>query len=148
LLICGADEGMNQKVVSTLKQLGLEMITFDGKETQVKSFASQLAQCPEIDFAVVLLSVDGYAYLKDQKPQDAKLITHQGFIFKLGYLIGRLGRDRVFILYHEKKNFELPSGFFEAYYIPYDPDRRWHTDLIRTLQTHGYPLDPQKLKRL
>ncbi len=53
-------------------------------------------------------------------------------------MIGKFGRNKVFVLYDEKKNFELPSNFFNAYYIPYNKERIWHTELVKALNDHGY----------
>ena len=85
-------------------------------------------------------------YGKDQKAKDAKLISQPNVIFELGFMIGKFGRDKVFVLYDGKKNYELPTEFFNAYYILYDESRIWQNELAKALKDHGYLVNAAERK--
>ena len=146
MLLHGSNEVMENKVVAVLTQLGFEIIFSNDAENFSKPFIQKFAEYSDAAFCVALLSFDINWYPKDQKPKDAKFSSHQNVVFELGYMIGKFGRNRVFVLYDEKKNFELPSNFFNAYYIPYDRERAWHVELIKVFNDHGYKADIKQLR--
>ena len=146
LLLHGSNNEMKEKVVGVLTQLGFEIIISEDNENYSKPLTQKMTEYSDISFVVVVLSFDVYWYWKDQKPKDAKLCAHQNIVFELGYMIGKFTRNKVLVLYDEKKNFELPSNFFNAYYIPYDKERVWHTQLIKALNDHGYKMDIKQLR--
>ncbi len=139
LIVNGSDMSMNEKVLVLLRKLGFEGILSYSEENYSKTVATKMLEFKDIAFVVVLLTYDGYFYLKEQKVSQAKLISNYKVIFEMGYLIGKIGRNKVFVLYPEKKNFELPSLFFDAYYIPYDKSRAWEKELIKAFTDQGFP---------
>jgi len=94
---------------------------------------------------VVLLSPDDMAYSREQLEIDVKPRARQNVIFELGFFIGKLGRDRVFTLYKEEKDFEIPSDYSGVLYTPYDNSGRWQFDLIKELRACGHDVDANKL---
>ncbi len=136
LVIHGSDEDMKDKVVEFLSQNKLEAVLAHDKTNYLKPLNQLLSEYNGISYVVVLLSFDAFSYLKDQKVKDAKLVALQNVVFDLGYMLGKFGRHKVFVLYQEKKNFELPSQFFEALFIVYDKKDKYHTwqkELLKTL---------------
>ena len=107
----------------------------------VQRFANEEA----ISFATVLLSADDVAYAKDQGTSQARLRPRQQVVFELGFLVGKLGRDRVFVLYEEIKDFELPTDFFEVIYTSYHKDGGWSLELVRQLKKSGFTVDANLL---
>ena len=73
------------------------------------------------------------------------LRARQNVIFELGFFIGKLGRNRVLVLYQEEENFEMPSDYSGVLYTPYDSSGRWQFDLIKELKACGYDVDANKL---
>lgn len=137
LLIHGSDDKMKEKVSGVLKKWGLTVILSFDRENFHKPLAQKMTEFSDAAFVIALLSFDGYFYGKDQKVKDAKFVSQPNVIFELGFMLGKLGRDKVFVLYDEKKNYELPTDFFNAYYIPYHENRLWQNELAKALKNHG-----------
>jgi predicted nucleotide-binding protein len=64
---------------------------------------------------------------------------------ELGYFAAKLGRARVFPLYRDVANLELPSDIAGVLYSPYDAPGKWQLDLARELKACGYDVDANKL---
>ncbi|MEL7433910.1 MAG: TIR domain-containing protein, partial [Chloroflexota bacterium] len=75
-----------------------------------------------------------------------KTRARQNVILELGFFIGRLGRERVFVLHKRDDNFELPSDIFGVLYTPYDGDAGgWQFQLVKELKNVGYDIDMNDL---
>ena len=144
-LVHGHDDAMKQAVARTLEKIGLEPIILHEKPSEGRTIIEKFTDYSEVSFAVVLLSPDDIAYPKDRSPKDAMLRARQNVIFELGFFIGKLGRNRVLVLYQEEENFEMPSDYSGVLYTPYDSSGRWQFDLIKELKACGYDVDANKL---
>ena len=69
--------------------------------------------------------------------------ARQNVIFKLGFAVGRLRRERVCALYEE--TVELPSDIHGVEYTPLDTAGAWRTKLARELHEAGFHFDPLKV---
>lgn len=144
-IVHGHDEAMKQAVARTLEKIDLEPIILHEKPSKGRTIIEKFTDYSDVSFAVVLLSPDDIAYPKNQSPRDAKLRARQNVIFELGFFIGKLGRNRVLVLYQEEKNFKRPSDYSGVLYTPYDNSRRWQFDLIKELKACGYDVDANRL---
>jgi predicted nucleotide-binding protein len=144
-IVHGHDEAMKQAVARTVEKIGLEPIILHEKPSEGRTIIEKFTDYSDVSFAIVLLSPDDVAYPKDQSPKDAKLRARQNVIFELGFFIGKLGRNRVLVLYQEEKNFEMPSDYSGVLYTPYDDSGRWQFDLVKELKACGYNVDANKL---
>jgi predicted nucleotide-binding protein len=144
-IVHGHDEAMKQAVARTVEKMGLEPIILHEKPSEGRTIIEKFTDYSDVSFAIVLLSPDDVAYPKDQSLKDAKLRARQNVIFELGFFIGKLGRNRVLVLYQEEKNFEMPSDYSGVLYTPYDDSGRWQFDLVKELKACGYDVDANKL---
>ena len=144
-LVHGHDEAMKQAVARTLEKMRLEPIILHEKPSEGRTIIEKFTDYSEVSFAVVLLSPDDIAYPKDRSQKDARLRARQNVIFELGFFIGKLGRNRVLVLYQDEENFEMPSDYSGVLYTPYDSSGRWQFDLIKELKACGYNVDANKL---
>lgn len=144
-VVHGRDEGMKQAVARTLEKIELEPIVLHEKPNEGRTIIEKFTDYSDVSFAVVLLSPDDMAYPKDQSSKDAKLRARQNVIFELGFFIGKLGRNRVLVLYQEEKNFEMLSDYSGVLYTPYDNSGQWRLDLVKELKACGYDVDANKL---
>ena len=112
---------------------------------QEKTIVQKFHDYPEIGFAAVALSPDDIGYRKDQFTEKARFRARQNVVFELGFLIGKLGRNRVFVLVRDENNFELPTNYFDAIYTPFDRMGHWQFDLIRQLNNCDFKVDSNKL---
>lgn len=86
-------------------------------------------------FVVVLMTVDDEGRLRGES--DLRLRARQNVVFELGYAIGKLGRDRVCVLYED--GVELPSDYYGVQFIPFAGG--WHLPLVAELKAAGINAD-------
>jgi predicted nucleotide-binding protein len=128
---------MNKQVVSVIKDLGIKPLVMQDKKYAEKPLAEFVAAHPDIQFVVAILSADDWVYPKEGKPKDAVLRADQLVVFHLGYWIGKLGRERVFVLYYDQRSFQWPTKFMDLIYTPLDKGGLWQKELIRRLKQFG-----------
>lgn len=141
----GHNEAMKDEVVTTLQKLEFPVMVREKTAAEGKTFTTNFLEFHDIGFAIVVLSGDDFGYPKDQEAHQAKLRPRQQIVFELGFLTGKLGRNRVFVLHQDSKNFELPTAFFDILYVPYRKMGEWQLELLRQLKRAGYPVDANKL---
>jgi len=141
----GYNEAMKDEVVATLQKLEFPVIVREKTAVEGKTFTTNFIEFHDIGFAVVVLSGDDFGYPKEHETHQAKLRPRQQIVFELGFLAGKLGRNRVFVLHQDSKNFELPTAFLDILYIPYRKMGEWQLELLRQLKRTGYPVDANKL---
>ena len=141
----GYNEAMKDEVVTTLQKLEFPVIVREKTAEEGKTFTTNFIEFHDIGFAVVVLSGDDFGYPKEHEAHQAKLRPRQQIVFELGFLAGKLGRDHVFVLHQDSKNFELPTAFFDVLYVPYRKMGEWQLQLLRQLKRAGYPVDANKL---
>lgn len=145
-VVHGHDEEMKQATARTLSTLGLEPIILHEQANEGKTLIEKFEKHADAGFAVVLLSPDDMAYAKDSGPKTAKPRARQNVILELGYFAAKLGRARVFPLYRERSNIELPSDIAGVIYTPYDrAGGGWRFNLAKELKACGYDIDANRL---
>ena len=144
-VVHGHDGEMEQAVARTLGQLGLDPIILHEQPSQGRTIIEKFTDHSDVTSAVVLFSPDDMAYPKRGSSNEAKLRARQNVVFELGFFIGKLGRERVFVLHREEKNFEMLSDYSGVVYISYNQSGSWRSDLIKELKACGYDVDANKL---
>jgi predicted nucleotide-binding protein len=91
-------------------------------------------------YAVVLLTADDEGGPRSGAERHPR--ARQNVILELGYFIGRLGRDKVAILY--EAGVELPSDVLGVAYIELDQNGGWKLKLAKELRGRGHLLDLHK----
>jgi predicted nucleotide-binding protein len=84
------------------------------------------------------------AYPAGANPKTARPRPRQNVVGELFYFVGKLGRNRVFVL-KRGDDLELPSDFAGVVYTPYDAGGSWRLDLVRELRAAGYTVDANSL---
>lgn len=143
-VVHGHDEAMKLGVARALEKLGLVPIILHEQASQGKTIIEKFEEFSDVGFAVALLSADDKGYVKTASPEQAQPRARQNVIFELGYFVGKLGRQRVLVLY--QPGVEIPSDYQGVLYTLYDrPDGGWRYELVRELKTCGYEIDANKL---
>ena len=138
-IVHGHDNEMKYATALAVKDLGLNPIILHEQANKGKTIIEKfMDNSNNVSFAVILLSPDDLAYSKEDKSENAKLRARQNVILELGYFLGKLGRERVFVLYREDTNFEMPSDYQGVLYVPYDSLGHWIHDLIKELKACDY----------
>lgn len=137
----GRDKIMNKQVVSIIRELGIDPLVMQGKEHKSKPVAEFFTEYPNIAFVIAILSADDWVYPKNLKPKDALMYADQKVIFHLGFWIGRLGRNCVFALYYDQRNFRCPTEHFDVIYTPLDKNGNWKKELVSRLSASGIEMN-------
>jgi predicted nucleotide-binding protein len=135
----GQDEEMKQAVARVLQSMSLEPIILHEQPDGNKTIIEKFEKYSDVDFAVILLSPDDFAYRKGESPSDGKFRARQNVILELGYFLAKLNREGVFILYRQDDNFEFPSDYSGVLYTLYDKSGAWKNRLADEMAV----LDPQ-----
>jgi predicted nucleotide-binding protein len=135
---------MREAVARAIEKLGLKAIILNEESNQGQTIIEKLIGYSDVNFAVILLSPDDIGYEKSQKGT-YKYRARQNVILELGYFMGKLGRERVVIIFREEENFEMPSDYSGVTFTPYDKGGNWKFELVKELRSCGYSVDANKL---
>jgi predicted nucleotide-binding protein len=144
-VISGTDEEMKKAVTKALTKLLLAPIVLCEEPNHCKKIVEQNRDYGDVNFAVVLLSPDEYAYAKADQPTTRKLKPQQEVVFELGFLLGKLGRDRVMVLFRETGDFVVPASFSGLKVTAFDDRESWKLALLRELASSGYVVDGDRI---
>ncbi len=144
-VVHGRDVGVRDSVVRFLSDLQLKPIVLQERPSKGRTIAEKFEEhAREAGFAVVLFTPDDEGALVGEY-SNPQLRARQNVIFELGFFIGRLGRDKVSVLY--KGDVEIPSDYAGVEYIPFDYEGGWKLKLITELQTAGFDVDANQATR-
>jgi len=146
-IVHGHDEEIKHAVARTVEKINFTPVILHEQPNKGRTIIEKFEDYSDVNFAIILLSPDDIAYPKDKSPEDKKIRARQNVIFELGFFVGKLGREHVFILYREEHDFEFPSDYSGICYTPYDSKGQWQFNLIRELVSCGYNVDANKLIR-
>ena len=144
-LVHGHDESMKISVARVTEKLGLKPIILHEQPNKGRTVIEKFTDYSNVGFAVIILSPDDIGYSREEEPEFFKYRARQNVILELGYFLGRLGRDKVIVLFREEKKFEIPSDYSGVLFVPFDKNGRWQFDLVKELKAAGYKVDANKL---
>ncbi len=147
IVVSGTDESMKQTITGALRKLGLTAIVMSEEPSQGKKIVNRFADYADVGFAVVLLSPDIYVYPKGEEATKRERTPNQDVTLMFGFLLGKLGKDKVLAFYKESQNFKFPLEFEGVKFAPIDDRGSWKLALIRELTSCGYTVDTERLLR-
>jgi predicted nucleotide-binding protein len=147
MVVSGTDEIMRQTITGALRKLGLAAVVMSEEPGQGKKIVERFADYNDVGFALVLLSPDVYVYPKGEEATKRERIPKQNVTLMFGFLLGKLGKDKVLALYRESPNFAFPLEFEGVKFTPIDERDSWKLALIRELTNCGYMIDAERLLR-
>jgi len=142
-LVHGRAEGPKHAVARFVRDLtGTEPIILAEQanlgRTVIEKFEKHASQ---VSFAIVLATGDDEGRLKGSSEMMPR--ARQNVILELGWFAGRLGRDRVAMLY--ESNVELPSDMAGVLYAELDSREGWKLRLAKELKATGFSVDMNKV---
>ena len=144
-LVHGHNEEMKQTTARFLERFDLKPIILHEQPNQGRTIIEKFSEYSDVNYAIVLLSSDDLAYMKNDNPESAKYRARQNVILELGYFLGKLGREKVAAIYEKGKEIEIPSDFSGVLYIGYSGDDSWKLSLAKELKASGFELDMNKI---
>ena len=142
-IVHGHDNEAKETVARLVENLGIEATILHERTNRGKTIPEKFEEhAGKADFAIILLTPDDVGASKDET-DELKPRARQNVILELGYFWGKLGRDRMCVLY--KEGVELPSDIHGILYIPMDNSDGWQLKLGQEMQAAGLPVDLNKL---
>jgi len=143
-VVHGHDTEMKTSVARILEQLGLEPVILHEQPNRGRTIIEKFEDhSEEISFAIILLSPDDKGCEANNFPDSAKLRARQNVILELGYFIGKLGRNKVLVLFKDEIDFEHPSDIMGVLYTPFMDG--WEFKMVGELKSCGYDVDANRL---
>ena len=147
IVVSGTDAIMKQTITGALRKLGLAAIVMSEEPDQGKKIVERFVDYTDVGFALVLLSPDVYVYPKGEEVTKRERIPTQDVTLMFGFLLGKLGKDKVLAFYRESPNFVFPIDFEGVKFTALDDRDSWKLALIRELTNCGYTVDAERLLR-
>ena len=138
-IVHGHDDAAINSVARALERDNFEPIILREQPDNGKTIIEKIEENANVVYAVVLYTpcdegrdcVNGEGSLKKR--------ARQNVVFEHGYLIGRLGRERVSALV--RGDIETPGDISGVVYIPMDEQGGWKLKLVKNMKAAGLPVD-------
>jgi predicted nucleotide-binding protein len=136
-IVHGHNNEIKLDVARFLEQIKLQAVILHEQTNAGKTIIEKLEKYSDVGYAIVLYSPCDIG--KENKEEDElHPRARQNVVFEHGYLLGKLGRDRVCALV--KPNIEKPSDTDGITYIEYDSGN-WKIQIAKELKEVGYNVD-------
>ncbi len=139
-VVHGRNTAAKESCARFLEKLGLQPLILHEQPDKGRTIIEKLLGHSHVAFAVVLLTADDQGGERGS-PAAMQPRARQNVVFELGFFLGKLGRDRVCVLY--EPSVELPSDYSGVLYIPLDDS--WRLRLAKELKAGGLEVDLNKI---
>lgn len=144
-IVHGHDNEAKLEVARTLKNGDFEPIILHEQPDSGRTIIEKIERFADVSYAVVLYTECDLGRDKNDSVDDERFRARQNVVFEHGYLIGKLGRDRVTALV--KGNVETPGDISGVVYTEMDKAGAWKMQLARNMQDVGLDIDMNTILR-
>lgn len=141
-IVHGHDDAIKFDVSNFLRKVGLEPIILHEQANKGQTIIEKIEECSDVGYGIVLYSPCDKGGTAETALKNMKYRARQNVVFEHGYLIGKLGRNRVCALV--EGDIETPSDINGVVYIPYRAGL-WELAVGKELKSAGYDIDLNKL---
>ena len=142
-IVHGHDDHIKIDVARFLEQMDISPIILHEQASQGKTIIEKIEEYSNVGYGIVLYTPCDKGGLADCEDSNLKPRARQNVVFEHGYLIGKLGRNRVCALV--KDEVEYPTDIMGIVYIKYQNNDAWKLELGKELKKAGYSIDLNKL---
>ena len=142
-IVHGRDNLAKIDVARFLEHMGLEPVILHEQASCGKTIIEKIEEYTDVGYGIVLYTPCDKGGLENCKESELKHRARQNVVFEHGYLIGKLGRDKVCALM--KDDVEYPNDISGVLYIKYQDNDVWKLELSKELKRVGYSVDLNKL---
>ena len=140
-VVHGHDEGAKHTVARFLEQCGFVAVILHEQADGGRTIIEKIEQYADVVFAIVLYTPCDIGREKNEKRGTPR--ARQNVVFEHGYLIAKLGRERVCALV--KQGVQTPGDIAGVVYKPMDSAGAWKTEILREMKSAGVVVDASKL---
>lgn len=141
-LVHGHDDAALHSCARFLEKLELPITILREQPNRGRTIIEKFLEYSDVGFAVVLLTGDDRGGVADASYEDQKPRARQNVVLELGFFLGKLGRDRVCVLYQD--GVEIPSDYSGVLFVPLDVRQAWRLELAKEMKAVGLPIDLNK----
>ncbi|HHK6005717.1 TPA: TIR domain-containing protein [Neisseria subflava] len=141
-IVHGRDHNLLTQVENALMKLGLNPIVLQEQANNGKTIIEKIEECTDVGFGIVLYTPCDEGRLKSEDGE-LKPRARQNVVLEHGYLMGKLGRERVCCLVSD--DVEFPSDIQGVVYTSAKNVGQWKYDLAKELKAAGFDIDMNKL---
>jgi hypothetical protein len=141
-IVHGRDEYLRTQVENVLRALGLEPIILQEQANNGKTIIEKIEKCTDVGFGIVLYTPCDEGRLKSEE-EELKPRARQNVVLEHGYLMGKLGRERVCCLVSD--DVEFPSDIQGVVYTSAKNVGQWKFEIAKELKAAGFDIDMNKL---
>lgn len=142
-IVHGHDNEAKIEMARTLEKLGFEAIILHEQPNAGYTIIEKIAAYSDVVFAVVLYTECDLGRDKTKSVEEEQYRARQNVVFEHGYLIGKLGREKVSAFV--KGDVETPGDISGVVYTAMDGSGAWKQELVREMKAAGLNVDFNKL---
>lgn len=140
-IVHGRDDLAKTEVARFIEKLGLNAIILHEQDNGGKTIIEKIEEYSNVGYGIVLYTPCDKGSLENEK--HLKPRARQNVVFEHGYLIGKLGRNKVSALV--KAQVEIPGDINGLVYTELDKAGGWKIAIAKELTREGYPIDLNKV---
>lgn len=140
-IVHGHDNEMKIDVARFIDKIGLESIILHEQASKGQTIIDKIDEYTNVSYGIVLYSPCDLGKAKNDT--ELKERARQNVVFEHGYLIGKLGKNKVIAL--NKGDIETPSDIGGVVYIPYNTHEGWKISIIKELKENNFEIDYNKI---
>lgn len=141
LFIHGRDETAKESILKFIEKLGHRAIVLHEQSDGGGGIIEKFRQLSKIDFAIFLFTAGDIAPSREE-PSEGLSRGIPNLLFEFGYTMGKLGHERVCVLYKERM--EPPPDYSGIVFIPMDSRGGWKLLVAKEIKQAGIEIDLNK----
>lgn len=139
-IVHGRDDLAKTEVARFIEKLGLKAIILHEQDNGGKTIIEKIEEYTNVGYGIVLYTPCDVGSLEND--ENLKPRARQNVVFEHGYLIGKLGRNKVSALV--KAEVEIPGDLNGLVYTELDKAGGWKLSIAKELTREGYSIDLNK----
>jgi len=140
-IVHGQDDAAKLSVARFVEQLGFKPIILHEQASSGKTIIAKIESYTDVGFGIVLYTPCDLG--KKAHDPELRARARQNVVFEHGYLIGKLGGERVCPLV--KGDIETPNDISGIVYVQLDDHGAWKIQLAKEMRSAGYQIDMNKV---
>lgn len=142
-IVHGHDDGVLNGVARYIEKLGLDAVVLHEKQNKGRTIIEKFEdECRGVGFAIILMTGDDRGGRKADTFEQQSMRARQNVILELGFFIGKLGRQRVLVLYED--GVEIPSDYNGVLFIKHDSAGSWKVNTAKEIKAASIDVDMNK----
>lgn len=141
-IVHGHDNEAKQEMARTLERWGFRPVILHEQPDSGMTIIEKIEKYSDVCYAVILYTECDCGRDKNTSVDKERYRARQNVVFEHGYLIAKLGRNRVSAFV--KGNVETPGDIGGVVYIPMDNAGAWKMNLAKNMKGEGIDVDMNK----